>query len=203
MLENLINYIKHAEKIEPHTDRKAVLNELVNYIVAQRGGPVRLNFICTHNSRRSHLAMIWAAVAAHHYHIDAIQTYSGGTEATAFNPRAVAAIERAGFKVQHTGGDNPDYAVFYDEKAQPLSCFSKKYDHPSIGVLPFAAIMTCSDADENCPYIPAAAARIPIRYQDPKSADDTPEEAAVYDERCLQIASEMLYVFRKVKEILL
>ena len=58
--------------------------------------------------------------------------------------------------------------------------------------------MTCSDADENCPYIPKAEKRIPLRYDDPKSYDDTPIESEKYDERSLQIASEIFYVFSQI-----
>jgi hypothetical protein len=63
----------------------------------------------------------------------------------------------------------------------------------------FCAIMTCSQADEACPNVAGAANRIAIPYEDPKAADGTPEEAAVYDERCAQIARETLYAFSLVR----
>ncbi len=60
--------------------------------------------------------------------------------------------------------------------------------------------MTCSDADENCPFIPGAEFRLPLTYEDPKEADDTPYEESRYDERVRQIGVEMMYVFQQLKK---
>jgi protein-tyrosine-phosphatase len=181
------------------SDRKKKLEEVSEYIQSkvEEGQPSKLNFICTHNSRRSHLAQIWTAVAAHYFKLENIETYSGGTEATAFNPRAVAAIERAGFKVENPGGENPKYKVWFDEEAKPLICFSKTFDDAFNPDSNFAAIMTCSDADENCPFVPGTEFRASITYRDPKEADGTQKEALTYDERCFQIATEMFYMMSK------
>ena len=178
--------------------RRDKLQQLAAYVKERGGAPARLNFICTHNSRRSHLGMIWAAVAAYHFGLDHVTTYSGGTEATAFNPRAVAALERCGFQIINTGGDNPVYEVFYAADRPPLRCFSKVYDHPDNPADHFAAVMTCSDADENCPAILGADLRLPLTYEDPKVADDTAQEARRYDERTAQIGRDMLYAFSAV-----
>lgn len=195
----------YVERILPEKDRiseerKQRLERIAEYIAEKgsRGEDVRLVFICTHNSRRSHFGQIWAAAAAAWYGIDGIYTYSGGTEATAFNPRAVAAAERAGFKINNPGGDNPRYEVSFAENGPALLCFSKVYDDPFNPQRGFAAVMTCSDADENCPFIPGAELRAPVTYEDPKAADDTPAETARYDERCRQIATEMFYLFSRV-----
>jgi arsenate reductase len=182
--------------------RKPELNKLAGYIQKQLDSSktAQLTFICTHNSRRSHLSQIWAKVAAEKYGLgELVHTFSGGTEATAFNPRAVAAIERAGLTVKNPGGDNPKYEVLYSDKAEPMICFSKRYDDNVNPQSDFAAIMTCDDADANCPVVLGASARIPIKYVDPKVSDGTEEEAQTYDERCLQIATEMMYVFSQVR----
>lgn len=180
--------------------RATVLQPLIDYILEKirHRQDIKLNFICTHNSRRSQLAQVWANTAAHYFGIK-VDCYSGGTEATAFNPRAVAALERSGFKVTKKGKDNPKYFIFHGEDADPIVAFSKKYDaavNPNAG---FAAIMTCADADANCPVVIGAEKRIPIRYEDPKAFDGTPLESEKYDERCAQIGEEMFYVFLTVK----
>ena len=174
--------------------RKQMLQKLAREIKPGLG----LTFICTHNSRRSHFGQIWAAVAAAWYGVN-VKTYSGGTEATAFNPRAVAALERIGFRIENPGGENPVYRVFFSQNEPALKCFSKVYDHPTNPAENFAAVMTCSEADENCPFIPGATLRVPLTYEDPKIADGTPEEAARYDERCRQIATELFFLFSQVK----
>lgn len=182
--------------------RKEKLSEVAEYIQSKldESKTAKLNFICTHNSRRSHLAQIWTAVAANHYGVENIETYSGGTEATAFNPRAVAALERAGFEIENPGGENPKYQVRFDDPSEPMICFSKTFDDSANPEKDFAAIMTCSDADENCPFVPGAEFRKPITYHDPKESDGTDQETKFYDKRCMQIGSEMFYMMSLVKK---
>ncbi len=204
MYPALSSYIRELEAsiVSIPAERKQQLKKIALYVRAkkQSGEPANLIFICTHNSRRSHMGQIWAATAAsYHGADDNIQTFSGGTEATAFNPRAVAAIERTGFKVNHPGGDNPHYQVTFADNGLKMECFSKIYDDDFNPQENFAAVMTCSQADENCPFIPGAALRVSIPYEDPKVADGTEVEAAKYDERCRQIATEMFYLVSQVK----
>jgi len=198
-LEATINEIKQGFDEIP-SDRKKLLSEVADFISQEldENGTVKLNFICTHNSRRSHLAQIWTQTAAAYNNIDGVETFSGGTEATAFNPRAVAAIERAGFEVENPGGENPEYRIQFDEDAEPMVCFSKTFDDPANPSKDFAAIMTCSDADANCPFVPGATFRKPVTYNDPKEADGTVKEQEIYDERCMQIGTEMFYMMHQL-----
>ena len=184
-------------------ERKEVLSLLANYMAQKKmaGQPVSLNFICTHNSRRSHISQIWAATAATYYKLGGIETFSGGTEATAFNPRAVAAMERAGFQIKNPGGSNPHYEFSFSQEAPALHCFSKTFDDPFNPKKDFAAIMTCSDADENCPFISGAEWRLSLTYEDPKEADGTPEETERYDERVRQIGREIFYAIHLLQSI--
>ena len=184
--------------------RKLQLREMTKYIQSccEAKLPVRLTFICTHNSRRSHLSQIWAAVAADYYGVDGVETFSGGTEATAFAPQAIAAIERAGLTVNTPPvGSNPRHQIRYLESGSPLVCFSKVYSDAPNPNGEFCAVMTCSHADANCPIVHGASARIAIPFDDPKVADGTSEEVATYDERCRQIAREILYAFSAVGEV--
>ena len=203
LLPNLDQYLKSlADFTAIPEDRKAVLEPLAAYLreKQQAGKPAKLTFICTHNSRRSHLGQVWAQIAAYHYGIAPVDCFSGGTETTACNPRTVAALKRAGVAVQAvTEGQNPMYLLRFAEGVNPIVAFSKGYDQSPNPVKNFAAVMTCSHAEANCPFIPGAEKRISVMYDDPKVSDDTPAETEVYDARCRQIAAEMLYVFSKVK----
>lgn len=166
----------------------------------QAGETAQLTFICTHNSRRSHLAQIWAQTAAAFYGVDGVQAYSGGTEATAMNSRTVDALHRVGFTLTDTtGGKNPVYLVKYSESKPDIRSFSKIYNAEGNPQSNYAAFMTCSQADKNCPVVEGSALRIPIHYEDPKVADNLPTESAVYDERTQQIGREMLYMLSQVK----
>lgn len=192
-------FIEKSKQLHIPDERVQVLNPLIQYIQLKidQGKRVNLNFICTHNSRRSQFSQIWAQTAANYFNIPA-NCYSGGVEVTAFNERAVESIRRSGFNILAKGESNPEYSVFHSEGHEPILAFSKIFDDPINDAEEFAAVMTCSHADENCPFIPGMEKRIPVRYEDPKAFDDTPQESAMYDERSLQIASEMFYVFSQV-----
>lgn len=184
------------------SDRKADLQKVADYIRERlnRSVSAKLIFICTHNSRRSHLSQIWAQVAAEYYGLNGVETYSGGTEATAFNPRAVAALQRCGLKIDadDPAATNPRYSVFTSDSSTPQVCFSKVYDTPPNPSKDYCAVMTCSQADDACPLVMGCDLRMPIRYEDPKVADDTEFEAQRYDERSAQICGEMLYLMSLV-----
>lgn len=183
-------------------ERKILLETISAYITERKNQNKQINlvYICTHNSRRSHFGQIWATVASEFYGIKNINTFSGGTEATAFNVNAIDALKRIGFIINPTNASvNPVYEVKYSETEEPIVCFSKVYDDAKNPQSEFAAIMTCSDAEENCPFIPGVDLRVATTYDDPKLFDGTPQQNEKYDERCKQIALETLYVFSKVK----
>lgn len=187
-----------AEYDQIAPERKAELQAMAAKLQALQHDSLRMVFICTHNSRRSHLGQVWAQVAAWHYMGPQarVHTYSGGTEATAFNSRAVAAVQRAGLVVTTlTPGTNPVYGIQAGEALPPMQAFSKKYDHETNPKADFVAVMVCTQADQACPAVPGASLRVALPYVDPKVSDGTPQEAATYDERCAQIAREMLYLF--------
>lgn len=202
MLPTLLSTIEKLEKEfnEIPLERKKALGKLTQFAKNKiaTNQAVYLNFICTHNSRRSHISQLWAQAAAHYFGIANVECFSGGTEATAFNPRAVKAMQDAGFNIIKTKeGDNPIYEVRYSNDVPPVIAFSKKYDDPFNQNHDFAAIMTCSHADENCPLVLGASARIALTYDDPKEFDHSIQEVAKYAERVNQIGREMLYAFRK------
>lgn len=189
----------HPEEIPE--ERKSLLAPLVEYLKKRQGinEEIRLNFICTHNSRRSHLSQIWAQALAHHFGFASVHCYSGGTEATAMFPKVAETLMAQGFQIQKLSNtENPVYAVKYAEAAHPVICFSKTYDddfNPNSG---FGAIMTCDSANEACPMVIGAEARFPITYKDPKAFDGTPQQNEKYLERSVQIATELLWVFQQV-----
>lgn len=182
-------------------ERKSMLQPLIDFIQNKvaNNEKIRLNFICTHNSRRSHLSQVWAQATAFHLGLKNLFSYSGGTEATSLFPMAAKVLEKSGFKIiPLSEGPNPVYSIKYADNEHPIIGFSKAYDHDFNPKSGFAAIMTCSHADENCPFIEGAEKRIPIAFEDPKKYDGTPEEAIHYNDRSLQIATEMFYVFNRI-----
>ncbi len=202
MFENLSKTIQSIAEISVPNERKEILNPLIEYIQnkANANQEIRLNFICTHNSRRSHLSQIWAQTMAFHFKIKNVFCYSGGTEATAMFPKVSEILVNQGFEIQKLSEtENPVYAVKFDENQHPIICFSKTYFDDFNPKSQFGAIMTCNNADEGCPMVFGAEARFSIKYDDPKAFDGTELMNEKYAERSLQIASEMYYVFSQLK----
>ena len=204
LLPALRPYVKEVagELDQVSAERRKVLDEIAASIVSQleAGRPAQLTFICTHNSRRSHMSQIWAQTAARYYGLDKVQAFSGGTETTACNCRTVTAMRRAGFDITDaTTGDNPVYLVRYAPDRPPLRAYSKIYNSDDNPRDHFIALMTCSVADKTCPVVNGAVARFAIHYADPRVCDDTPTETAAYHERCREIAREMFYIMSEVR----
>ena len=204
MYQKLIEIINNKIDVQSISEeRKAVLQPLIDFIQQKVNDrqDININFICTHNSRRSHLSQVWAQVASAHFNIPNVHCYSGGTEETSLFPKVAETLTNQGFNIfKIADTNNPVYAIKYSDNALPVIGFSKKYDSPFNPVSAFTAIMTCSQADGGCPFIAGAEKRIPITFEDPKISDKTPEQSQVYAERSLQIATEMFYVFSKVSQ---
>lgn len=191
----------HPENIS--AERRIILQPLIDFIQIKVSNQeeVRLNFICTHNSRRSHLSQVWAQTAASYFNLSNVFCYSGGTEATALFPVVAQTLANTGFKVNTLSeGKNPVYSIKYTDNEHPIIGFSKTYDDAFNPQAEFAAILTCSSADNGCPFIAGAEKRIPITFEDPKAFDDTPQQAEKYQERSMQIATQLFYVFSQIKK---
>jgi arsenate reductase (thioredoxin) len=184
-------------------ERRAQLEALARIVVdLGERATVPMIFICTHNSRRSHISQIMAQVAAREAGFEDIETYSGGTEVTAFHPNALAALERRGFRVEvETPGDNPVYALRQGADDHVIHCFSKLAGDEANPQEGYIAVMTCSSASEQCPALDGAVARVSILFEDPGKFDGTPGEAQAYDECCARIGREMRYLFRHAAEL--
>ncbi|WP_086476725.1 low molecular weight phosphatase family protein [Arenibacter amylolyticus] len=183
-------------------DRKMRLQSLIDHLKSQmpHAEIINLNFICTHNSRRSHLSQVWAQVMAYHFQYNKIQCYSGGTEATAIFPMVINTLENTGFVINKLSeGTNPIYAIKYAPNQLPIIGFSKAFDHSFNPISQFTAVMTCSEANEACPVITGTENRISLTYEDPKLFDDTSLQEEKYLERSTQIATELYYVFSNLR----
>lgn len=193
------------EKLTPQTiseERKLTLQPFIEFIQSKvsNGQAIHINFICTHNSRRSHLAQVWAQTMANYFQVQNVFCYSGGTETTAFFPTVAATLQNSGFQIKAISeGKNPIYRIKFAENESPIIGFSKQLDDDFNPKSEFAAIMTCDSASEACPFVPGAEKRISITFEDPKTFDNTPFQMEKYRERSLQIATEMQHVFSQIK----
>ncbi len=202
LFEGIRRQIAQLDTIAIGESRLPVLQTVIDFVQKKRYAKevINLNFVCTHNSRRSHLSQIWAQTLAFHFGIENVYCYSGGTEATALFPKVTETLIASGFGIKTlSGGENPIYSIKYVPDVHPIIGFSKTYDHSFNPVANFAAVMTCSHADKNCPFIPGADRRLPLTFDDPKKFDGTPHQTQKYAERCLEIATQLYYVFSNIK----
>lgn len=183
-------------------DRITLLKSIALYIVNEikENKPVNLNFICTHNSRRSQLAQVWGSFAANYYKLNAIKNFSGGTAVTAFFRNTVKTLQEVGFSFQilEFSHQNPEYLISYKKCKNSIIGFSKFYDNAH-NKKPYIAITTCSNANENCPYIPDAIKRFHLPFNDPKRFDNTLYQSEKYLEANKQIAGEIHFIFDFIK----
>lgn len=198
----ILESIKNLKQDSISVARRGTLNKLKDYIQEKvdDGKEVRLNFICTHNSRRSHLCQIWAQTMAHHFSVSQLYSYSSGTEATALYPMVAETLEKSGFEIDFLShGENPVYSIKFSENQHPVIGFSKRIEDNFNPKKEFAALMTCSQASESCPIVNGAEKRFSLNFEDPKVFDDTELQKAKYFERSAEIAAEMHFVFSQIK----
>ncbi|MGY6649991.1 hypothetical protein [Wenyingzhuangia sp. IMCC45574] len=202
------NYVKDIfEKAIKNTNlannREILLEKIANKIAdtIKEKGNVNINFICTHNSRRSQFSQIWAYYAMEYFGIDTGNSFSSGTAVTAFHGNTIKALEHCGFKfsLEEFSHKNPKYIINYKGATKEVLGFSKLIEN-EINQSPFIAITTCDHADKNCPVIIDAEERFHLPYADPKTSDGASDQKETYINSSMLIAGEIGFIFKKVKE---
>ena len=167
---------------------------------------LKVNFICTHNSRRSHFSEVLFRTAALYYGLKNVYTFSGGTESTALFPEVAQSFARHGFKVLPIQAYNQQaYKIFIEnlekEDTTPV-LFSKKYNNEYNAQENYHAVMVCDSANESCPIVHGSKKRHSLMFVDPKKSDGELNQSHVYDNTLALIASELAFVARRVRELI-
>lgn len=201
--KTVIFFQNALKDIDLNEERKLLLSNISDFISNELklNKTVNLNFICTHNSRRSQLAQVWAHYAIDYFKLNHINSFSGGTEITAFYSNTVKTLQEVGFEFQikDFSHQNPVYVISAKNMKTNLLGFSKMYNDDLIKK-PFIAITTCSNADENCPVILEAVKRFHLPFTDPKMADNTPNGLEIYKKTSKLIAGEIGFILENVKK---
>ena len=203
-INQLCSTILNDIRTKISSERRSILEAIAQEINSELkiGNTVKLVYLCTHNSRRSHFSQVWGCLASVLFGYKEIETYSGGTVATACHPYTIEALRQLGFKITCADleADNPHYKVYYSTD-NFIDCYSKANTDNELPQSDFIAIMTCADSDDNCPLVPGAKKRFSTTYDDPKEFDDAPNPVMHYKERSLQIAQEALYTFQYLSKL--
>lgn len=187
-------------------ERKTLLitiAEKTHNVLMHTNSSIHLNFICTHNARRSQLAQIWSYYAALYFELQHVKTYSGGTSITSFHRNTIKSLQKSGFhfNIATFNHQNPKYLINFDENTEPpLLVYSKLYDDAHNSE-PCIAITTCCNAEEICPFIPNAIWRFHLPFSDPKKFDGTKKEEKAYLNTNQQIATEIFFLFNELKKL--
>lgn len=202
---SLENFFEKAfKKVVFSDDRKTQLLKIAETITKEYTVKevVNINFICTHNSRRSQLGQVWSFFAADYFKLN-INSFSGGTEVTSFYRNTLKTLQKVGFEFHLVDfcHQNPKYLISFDKTQKSILGFSKRFDdkhNPET----FMAITTCNNADKNCPFIPTANYRFHLPFVDPKFSDGKPEQKETYLKVNKQIAGEVYFIFSEIKKLL-
>lgn len=194
-----------GKSIDISEERRDLLNRIAQKIidVYSEDKKVNVNFICTHNSRRSQLGQVWSFFAINYFNLKKFKAFSGGTEVTAFHRNTVKTLQEVGFvfNVLDFSHQNPTYDISFEGAKKSIKGFSKIFDN-SVNETPFIAITTCDSADANCPFISDAIARFHLPFVDPKRSDGTKEQEETYLATNKQIAAEVYFIFETVSNSL-
>ena len=116
LFSEIENVIKELNPETISSERREVLQPLIDFIQSKvsENKEIRINFICTHNSRRSHLSQVWAQTMASYFNIKKVFCYSGGTESTALFPIVAETLQNSGFQINTISkNENPIYSIKY------------------------------------------------------------------------------------------
>ncbi|MCG1037755.1 hypothetical protein [Polaribacter sargassicola] len=195
-------FLNAFEKTFLNSERRDILLNIANKIIEEYNNNklVNINFICTHNSRRSQMAQVWAFFAAQYFNLN-INSFSGGTEITSFNRNTIKTLQKASIKFQldDFSHQNPKYLISFKGISKTLLVFSKRYDYKE-NKTPFIAITTCDNANAKCLFIPEASRRFHLPFEDPQSSENTELRDKKYLEINEKIAAEIYFIFLEINK---
>jgi arsenate reductase len=129
--------------------------------------PIRVLFVCTHNSARSQIA---EALLRHYGGAD-FEAVSAGTEATSVRPEAVAVLAEVG--VDWSGARSKTITEFLDQQ----------FDY---------VVTVCDRARATCPVFPGSANSLHWSLDDPSEVEGTPEERlAAFRRTLLEVTARL------------
>ena len=182
---SLDKYIDNLDDIILRDYQKRRVKKISEELRGEINSCNKIVFICTHNSRRSQLCEVWGSILSKRFNLD-LSFFSAGTEKTEVCGEAIKSLERAGIEI----GIGGKIKLMHNQ----IELHSKTLDE--IKEDEFIAIMTCSDAEKNCPVEPRSKKNIKLFYDDPKKYDGTIEASVEYDKTCRLIASELNAIFK-------
>jgi len=199
MINNkILNFILKLNTSKISTSRLKALDLLIREvrINLNKSISVQLNFICIHNSRRSQFSQIWSETLAYYYDYKNISSFSGGTEITEVYDGVITSLSKTGFNIlKNNKKPNPTYSIDFGESKKKVAVYSKLFNCDLNPKSDFIAIMNCSSADKNCPFVAGASKNISMPFDDPKLYDGSDKEMFYYNKTNIEIATSIKYLY--------
>jgi arsenate reductase len=137
-------------------------------------GPIRVIFVCTHNSARSIMAEVLLRAKGG----DAYEVVSAGTEPGEVRPLTLRVLEEAGLPT--TGLRSKSVEEF----------MSQRFDY---------VITVCDSARQRCPVFPGEGQRVHWGYDDPSEVQGDEEERLRAFRRVFTAISQRIDLFLTVQ----
>jgi protein-tyrosine-phosphatase/DNA-binding transcriptional ArsR family regulator len=141
---------------------------------ASAQGPVRVLFLCTHNSARSQMA----EAILRHLSKGQVEVYSAGNEPSAIHPLAVQAMRQRGIKID-------------GQRSKHLSEFiGQRFDY---------IVTVCDIARESCPVFPGDPELIHWSFADPAAITDRQGRARAFERTATELTTRINYLLLLIK----
>lgn len=135
----------------------------------QRSRPLRVLFLCTHNSARSQMA----EALLRHMGKGRIEVFSGGTEPSDIHPLALQTMAAKGIDMR-------------GQRSKPMSeFFDQSFDY---------IVTVCDRARESCPTFPGDPERIHWSFPDPTQEPTQVARERAFEEVARQLTSRISYL---------
>jgi ArsR family transcriptional regulator, arsenate/arsenite/antimonite-responsive transcriptional repressor / arsenate reductase (thioredoxin) len=165
-LQELANAFRTAaERLHPALLTQAPLEEVTTTIEE----PLRILFLCTHNSARSQMA----EGLARHLGNGRVEAFSAGTEATFIKPEAIEAMRQRGIDI--SGQESELLTTYLDED----------FDY---------VITVCDAARESCPFFPGGKRQIHWSFADPSDVEDPTQRQAAFNRTARELGNRIQFL---------
>lgn len=177
-------------------ERRAILNGIAEQLTKKK----YIGFTCQTNTRRTMLLQTWAQTAFLFYGLNQKFAFSIGDTISEVYPEVVNVLQLSGFYYTALENALPNGYVIYVGKDIPIDYMVSKTDFGTIDPAKSVVVNICSSGEQSA--LTANIPHVSLAYQSPAIFEKTPEEKQKYEELNRQIATEMLYLAKRTKDLI-
>lgn len=196
--DELDKFCKQVKK-EFHSipaERRAILNGIAEQLTKKK----YIGFTCQTNSRRTMLLQTWAQTAFLFYGLNQKYAFSIGDTVTAIYPEVLNVLSQSGFNYTTIEDTEPkEYAIYIGQDI-PLDYIVPKTSLGTIDSDKTVVVNICSSGEQST--VAATTPHVNLACQSPVAFEKTADEKQKYEELNHQIAAEMLYLAKRIQDLI-